>query len=311
LSRLLSTLLVLGLLGGTAAAFAITEGLKLEKSPITRTHITKVFSPVCACKHDKALIQFRLRHGDTVKVTIVTPQGTTVATLVDHHFRRGTVRPPLAWDGRDHTGAIVPDGSYRVRVHLAKRHQTINLPNTILVDTTPPTITLKSVQPAVISPNYDGRAEYTNISFRVSGPARPLLYVNGKLAGRGRLDRSGGTLHWFGKSQGRRYPAGTYRLTLRAEDQAGNLSKPTPPATVRIRFLSLGRPVIRVPAGKRFSLGVSADAKLVHWLLHGRMGQASPGTLKLRAPKRPGRYRLFVTAVRHSQTAVVIVTKKP
>jgi hypothetical protein len=309
LSRLLSTLLVLGLLGGTAAAFAITEGLKLEKSPITRTHITKVFSPTCGCPHDRAKIDFRLRHADTAKVTIVLPRGDTVATLADHYFRRGTVT--LRWDGRNDTGAIVPDGSYRVRVHLAKRHQTINLPNTILVDTTPPTITLKSVQPTVISPNHDGRAEYANISFRVSGPARPLLYVNGKLAGRGRLDRSGATLHWFGKSQGRRYPAGTYRLTLRAEDQAGNISKPTPPATVRIRFLALGRPVIRVPAGKRFSVGVSADAKLVRWLLHGRMGRASPGTLKLRAPRRPGRYRLFVTAVGHSQTAVVIVTKKP
>jgi hypothetical protein len=309
LSRLLSTLLVLGLLGGTAAAFAITEGLKLEKSPITRTHITKVFSPTCGCPHDRAKIDFRLRHADTAKVTIVRPQGDTVATLADHYFRRGTVT--LRWDGRNDTGAIVPDGSYRVRVHLAKRHQTINLPNTILVDTTPPTITLKSVQPTVISPNHDGRAEYANISFRVSGPARPLLYVNGKLAGRGRLNSSGGMLHWFGKSQGRRYPAGSYRLTLRAEDQAGNISKPTPPATVRIRFLALGRSVIRVPAGKRFTVGVSADAKLVHWLLHGRMGQASPGTLKLQAPKRPGRYRLFVTAVGHSQTAVVIVTKKP
>ncbi|HEX9417031.1 MAG TPA: FlgD immunoglobulin-like domain containing protein [Gaiellaceae bacterium] len=308
MSRLLSTLLVLGLLGGTAAAFAITEGLKLEKSPITRTHITKVFSPVCGCRHDKASIDFRLRHADTVTVTIVRPKGETVTTLADHYFRRGTVK--VRWNGQDEAGSVVPDGTYRVRVHLGKRHQTINFPNTIQVDTTPPTIAIKSVHPAVISPDHDGRAEYANISFRVSGSARPLLYVNGKLAGRGRLGRAGGTIHWFGKNHGRAYPAGVYRLALRAEDRAGNVSKPTPTVDVRIRFISLGRKVVRVPAGKRFSVRVSADSKLVRWLLHGRLGEGTPGMLKLRAPKQAGRYRLFVTAVGHTQTALVIVTKR-
>lgn len=306
--RLLSTLLVIGLLGGTAAAFAITEGLKLEKSPITRTHITKVFSPVCGCKHGIASIDFRLRSADTVTVTIVRHQGDTVATLADHYFRKGTVK--VKWDGRDEAGSVVPDGSYRIRVHLGKRHQTINFPNTIRVDTTPPTIAIKSVRPAVISPNHDGRAEYANISFRVSSTARPLLYVDGKLAGRGRLERAGGTIHWFGKSHGRRLPAGVYRLALRAEDRAGNVSRPTPAVDVRIRFISLGREVVRVPAGKRFSVRVTTDSKLVRWLLHGRFGEGAPGTLKLRAPKQAGRYHLFVTAVGHTQTALVIVTKR-
>jgi hypothetical protein len=300
---------VLGLLGGTAAAFAITEGLKLEKSPIARTHVTnKVFSPVCGCERDKTLIDFRLRHADTVTATIVTAQGDVVATLADHYFRRGTAK--LRWNGRDDSGSVVPDGKYRLRVHLAKRHQTITLPNTIRVDTAAPVITLRRIRPLVISPNHDGRAEYASISFRVSTPARPLLYVDGKPAGRGRIERAGGALHWFGKVQGRRYPAGVYQLSLRAEDPAGNVSQQTPPVAVRIRFLALGRTVVRVPAGKRFSVGVSADSKLVHWLLHGRTGRDSPGTLRLRAPKRPGRYRLFVTAVGHSQTAVVIVTKR-
>jgi hypothetical protein len=307
LSRLLSTLLVLGLLGGTAAAFAITEGLKLEKSPITRTHIDKVVSPACRCKHQRAAIDFRLRHADTVTVTIIRPKGDTVATLADHYFRKGTVK--VWWNGRDEAGSVVPDGTYRVRVHLGKRHQTINFPNTIQVDTAPPTIAIKSVKPALISPNHDGRAEYTTISYRVSTPARALLYVDGKLAGRSQLSPAGGTLHWFGKIHSRRLPAGAYDVSLRAEDRAGNISKPTPPAIVRIRFLTLAKKVVRVPAGKRFSVRVSADSKLVRWLLHGRTGRGSPGTLTLRAPKQAGRYRLFVTAVGHTQTAVVIVTK--
>ena len=40
--RLLPTALVLALLAGSAAAFAVSEGLKLQKRPITPTEITKV-----------------------------------------------------------------------------------------------------------------------------------------------------------------------------------------------------------------------------------------------------------------------------
>lgn len=308
MARLLSTLLVLGLLGGTAAAFAITEGLKLEKSPIARTHVTKVFSPACGCDHAVAAIDFRLRHADTVAATIVTAGDEPVVTLADHYFRRGTVR--LVWNGRDEAGGVVPDGKYRLRLHLVKRHQTIKLPSTIEVDSTPPSIALTGVRPAVISPNHDGRAEYATVRFRLSDPARALLYVDGRLAGRGQLQRGDATLHWFGKIRGRKYPAGVYHLTLRAEDRAGNVSRPTRVVDVRIRFVELRRKVVRVAAGKRFALGVSADTKVVHWLLHGRTGAGKPGTLKLRAPRRPGRYRLFVTAVGHSRTAVVVVTKR-
>ena len=306
--RVLSTLLVLGLLGGTAAAFAITEGLKLEKSPITRTRVTKLFSPTCGCAKDRAVVEFGLRRGDTVTATIIR-KDETVATLArGEYFRRGRVR--LIWDGRDRSGEAAPDGSYRVRVHLSRRHQTITLPNTIEVDTRPPTITLKSVGPVVFSPDGDGRNDYVSVTFRVSESARPLLYVDGKLAGRGRIEGSGGKLNWFGKIDGKRFRPGVYRLSLRAEDRAGNLSQPSMPVAVRIRYVALGRELVQAAPSGRFALRISSDAKHVRWLLHGRTGQARPGTLKLRAPKQPGRYILFVTAAGHSQKAVVIVKKR-
>ena len=49
LPRVLSTVLVLGLLVGTAAAFAVTERLKLVPSPIIAPKVTEAFSPVCDC----------------------------------------------------------------------------------------------------------------------------------------------------------------------------------------------------------------------------------------------------------------------
>lgn len=307
MARLLSILLVLGLLGGTAAAFAITEGLKLEKSPITHTQVTKVFSPICECPEDVAAVSFTLRHAGTLKATVITPQGDVVATLADHYFRRGAMNRPLQWDGRGVMGDVVPDGIYKLRLHLA--HRTITLPNTIRVDTRAPAISIKSVAPRVFSPDHDGRAEYVTVSFGVSAPAHALLYVDGRQVGRSPLARSGGSLHWYGGAHGEDYPAGSYRLSLRSEDQAGNVSPPTRDVSVRIQFIALGRKVVHVRSGRRFGLRVSSDAKLVRWLLHGRSGESTPGTLTLRAPKKPGHYRLFVTSVRHTEVAEVVVTK--
>jgi hypothetical protein len=44
-ARVLSTAIVLALLAATAVAFAITEGAKLEHSPILRTRVSPIFSP--------------------------------------------------------------------------------------------------------------------------------------------------------------------------------------------------------------------------------------------------------------------------
>jgi hypothetical protein len=307
-ARFLPILLVLGLLGGTAAAFAITEGLKLEKSPIAGTRITKLFSPTCDCPpKDVAHVTFRLRRGSMMTVTVITPDGEPVATIANHYFRRGQVDPPLSWNGLTTAGAPVPDGLYKLRIHL--RHQTITLPNTIEVDSTPPAITIKRVVPRVFSPDHDGRREYVTISFGVSSTARPLLYVDGRQVGRGRLARSAGSIHWYGGVHGETYPAGVYQLSLRAEDRAGNISPPTSDVRVAIRYLSLGRKVVHVRAGKRFALRVTSDAESVQWLLRGRSGEGPPGTLRMRAPKKPGRYKLFVTSNGRSQAALVVVSK--
>ena len=307
MARLLPILLVLGLLGGTAAAFAITEGLKLEKSPIARTQVdNQLFSPVCDCPKDTVTVSFQLRHGGMLTATIVTPQGKDVATLAHHSFPRGHVDLP-PWNGRDQLGNVVPDGVYKLRLHLS--HRTITLPNTIRVATKPPSIAVKRVQPRVFSPDHDGRAEYVSLSFTVSEPARGLLYVNGRQVGRGRIVRSDGSLNWYGGAHGEDYPPGVYHLSLRAEDQAGNVSPPTQDVLVRLRYLALGRDVVHVRSGARFSLRVFSDAKIVRWLLRGRSGESAPGMLRLRAPKKPGRYRLFVSSVDHSEVAHVVVTK--
>jgi hypothetical protein len=225
--------------------------------------------------------------------------------------RRAKGDVQFTWDGRDNAGRLVPQGPYRVRVHLDREHRTIVIPNTVQVDLTAPKIAFDRVSPRAFSPDRDGRREYVVIRFDVNESAQPLLLVNGRQIGRGKRTRHTGKLNWFGKRQdGHPLPPGVYTLSLRAEDQAGNISPVSRPVRVRIRYVELGRGFVRAKPGGRFRIRVVADAKRVRWLLAGKSAETERKTLTLRAPRRPGRYVLFVSANDHAAKAAVIV-KRP
>jgi hypothetical protein len=305
--RLLSTVLVIALLGGTAAAFAVTQGLKNQPSPIAAPRIAKVFSPTCDCDTRVASIRFRLRKPDRVRLQIVGDGGKVVRTLVPgRRLRRGTVS--YTWNGRDDEGRFVPQGVYKPRVHLTDQHRTIDLPNEMQVDTTAPKISIVSVEPRTISPNGDGRNDRVRVAFKVSEPAHAALYVDGTrvIFTRGQLQRS--SLDWNGKVKGRALLPGDYRVWLAAEDRAGNVSNGKV-VHVLVRYVDLARDSIRAKAGTRFGVRVSADTR-VHWRLGARNGTAAPGLLVLRAPGKPGRYRLVVTVPNHSAAATLIVSAR-
>ena len=297
---------MLVLLAGTAAAFAITERLKLEKTPITKPHFTKVFSPQSEdVAHASADIVFVLRKPDRLTVEVVSGDQVVTTLATNAHYPKGRLQ--FSWDGRDEAGQPVDAGSYKVRVHLARAHRTIVIPNAIKVDLTRPTIALVGVRPRVISPDHDGRAEFARIRFRVDEPARGLLFVDGHRAGKGRLEQHAGKLNWFGKLGGRPLRAGIYTLTLRAEDRAGNISAASRSVRVRIRYVALRAQVIHAKAGRRFRVRVETDAPRVTWRLAGSERVVEGHVLRLRSPRTPGRYTLFVTANGHSTSAAVVV----
>lgn len=306
--RGLSTTLLLLLLVATTVAFAITEGLKLEPSPIRSVYVDKVFSPTCDCRTNEATIRFVLRKADRMTLSIVDEHGRQVRTLVGPQTTKSG-KVTASWDGLNDDGAIVPDGDYRPRVHLQRAHRTIVLPNPIRVDTRPPTITLVRVQPRDFSPDGDGRNDKVAAVYRVDEPAHALLFVNGHQRVRGKFAKPQGKLDWFGRLNHRALPAGPYGITLAARDIAGNLSQLTRPQVVHIRYIGLA-PVIRAVAGTRFRARVTADAERLRWRFAGGTGTTTPGVLTLRAPKRPGEYRLFVTEHGHGVRAVVVVRAK-
>ncbi|HSP74555.1 MAG TPA: hypothetical protein VLN26_19450, partial [Gaiellaceae bacterium] len=252
MARALPSLLVLALLGATAAAFALTEGQKLQLSPITRTQVGRaipgqpnrlgpaLFSPVCRCPSDHVAIRFFLRKDDRVTVTI-RDGGDTVGTLVsDRAYRRGRVR--LTWNGIEESGIVVPDGVYKPYVHLAHEHRTIGLPNPITVDSTPPKVTGVVAAPLLLSPDGDGRGDVVTVRYKVAEPAHGLLFVDGARRVRTRFARATGSLRWYGKlPSGKALAKGPHVLRFAAQDAAGNVSARQRLGTLTIRYVTLGR----------------------------------------------------------------------
>lgn len=294
MSRYVSAALVAALLVATGLAFAITERLKLTPSPILGTSVPyKFFSPVCECDTDVAIIRFRLRKRDTIDVEILDRSGVVVRTLARRQPKdRGSVE--IIWNGRDESGAVAPEGVYRPRVRLHKQRRTITLPNPITLDLTRPRFVAAAVRPLVFSPDGDGRNE---------------LVVDGRRQVLKRGTRERGVVQWFGLIDGVRVEPGRYRVQLGARDLAGNIARWTPPAVVEARSVALGRRLATAVAGGRFAILVVSDARRVEWRLSRARGTAPPGTLRLRAPGKPGRYRLIVTANGNSVSAIVVVRR--
>lgn len=299
---------MLGLLIATAAAFAITEKLKLEKSPITGTVVSKVFSPTCSnCASGMAIISVKFRHRDTVTVTVRAAGGRAVRTIVESTpVRRG--RNIFRWDGKTDAGTTAPDGTYRVQIRLASAHRTILLPNPIELDTKTPDV-LPVLNRTEFSPDGDHQADSVTIHFTLTEPAHVLVYQGNTLLIRSKSYTTHGAVTWYGKTDDHLHPPGTVTLSIGAVDLAGNATPVGQRARVQItiRYITLANHRIAAVAGRRFDIGVSTDAKRYGWRLGGRHGIAHGPVLRLRAPQQPGRYVLVVTAHGHSDRAVVTV----
>ena len=196
------TILVLLLLAATATAFAVTQHLKLEPSPISQTHVDKVFSPVCNCATNVAHIDFSIRRAERLRIWVRTAKRPLI--IADREFPKGMVH--VTWDGRG-----VPDGTYFAVVRLQHAQRTIKLPNPIRVDTVKPTI-------ALVSTSQDGSKIL--FRYRTSEPAHALLFVNGERRIRTYYTLRRGKFAFAGKLTAKT------RLVLRARDLAGNLSRP-------------------------------------------------------------------------------------
>lgn len=300
--RHLRTILVLLILAATAAAFVVTEDLKLEPDPIARPQIDRTFSPVCDCEQQTARIAFRLREEDDLTLTIADENGREIRTLLrDAHFRPGDQQ--FGWDGRDDRGRLVPEGVYRTRVELERLGRVIEFPRGIKLERTPPRIQVRHVSRRVLSPDRDGRGDAITIRYVVSEPAHALLLVDGERRVRTRL-RTQGAIRWAPD----RLRTGLERLQLVAVDAAGNRGAGKP-FFIRVRYLDVTPSRLRVRPRRLITVRVSTDYPRYTWRIGRRRGSGRAHTLRLRAPATPGRYLLRVEAGGRRETTNVLVRR--
>jgi FlgD Ig-like domain len=316
--RVAVTVLVLGLLGGTAAAFTITEALKLERAPIRAPRFDKVFSPTCDCPTRVATLSFRIRSADRLDLVIVSGQEPvrTLALDLDRPEGRVTVQ----WDGRDDSGGIVPDGRYRLRIHLEDAERTIVVPKEIRVDTEPPTLELVRVAPLAFSPDGDGRADKVRIVYRTSEDAAPVIVVDGRIGAETRMKRKGErAVAWNGRVDGGLVGVGRHTLFLRVRDEAGNVTQTARGLAVDLRYVEILPRRIVASRGARLRFRVETDVPSFSWNLRRPHGgsvladsKARPGRVGARLPSAiaPGRYILVVTAAGHRDRVIVRIVKR-
>jgi hypothetical protein len=306
-ARASSTAFVLLLIAATAAAFALTQHAKLERSPIYAPHVDPVFSPNGKVK-PVANIAFRVRPRERIDVWVQDAKGHRAATLLSNRDVRAKARVELVWDSITASGAAVPDGVYRPVVKLLRSHRTIVLPSDIRLDTRPPVITVHRPQYPIISPDGDGHADTFRVPYRIDERAHAVLLLRGKQIVFTRTQKQSGTIAFTGRSKsGKPLTPGRYVLAAAAQDVAGNRSTGFPFAIVQVRYVQLARSRVVVRPGGKFAIRVSTDHPTVSWYLRGRSGVQRRGTLHFRAPRKAGVYRLYVTVGSHAAKCAVVV----
>jgi FlgD Ig-like domain len=348
--RAVTLVLVPALLVATAAAFILTEALKLDRSPVkiaTKGFQGATFSPVCHCPTDHARVLFRLRSRHRLSIEVQNAGGTVVRHLEPAHNASGLQH--VVWNGRVDNGALAPQGSYWLRlslnrsVFLSPTGRTIVLPDPMVLDTTPPRVRA-SVQNRSFSPDGDGRADRLEVAVRsneqpydpcrVLPAARVAACETGPQGGGMALEvRQGGVLvrtvvpfqtrksfvlSWNGRINGRLAPVGDYAISVRVRDRAGNVTR-VDLGTARLRFVDLAP----VPVGRRrIVLHLSTDSRRVRFRLQrlgaapavvaaGRLPVSRSTAVVVSAPLTAGRYRVTVVTLSHHAASAVVRVRGP
>ena len=172
-------------------------------------------SPLCVRKGN---LTFLLRSPQKISLTIVDSGGNTVRHLVTNRsYPKGRVT--VFWDGAGDNGRRLPDGAYRLAIHLPSR--TITVPTNILIDRTPPMVYISHFRRGTKNFKFDyhtSEEAYVHVS----------AYKDGKLVGSRQVYYGLGHYPWI------TLKPGTYTLKFWAVDLAGNRTVNGPTKVVTI-----------------------------------------------------------------------------
>jgi hypothetical protein len=122
----------------TVAALVATQSVKDEPAFVHRVKATRLMTPNADGYHDTALIRFFLGRPDSVSVALADARGRVVRHLSSRRNVPADRKVRFHWGGRTDTGARAPDGTYTVRVTLARVGRTIELHKGIRLRNVPP-----------------------------------------------------------------------------------------------------------------------------------------------------------------------------
>jgi flagellar hook assembly protein FlgD/outer membrane protein OmpA-like peptidoglycan-associated protein len=194
-----------------------------------------------------------------------------------------TIPPTLRWDGKNDSGAVVPDGTYAYRLEATDDNGNAgaSAPGSVVVDTTPPTVTVAAPY-LIFSPDGDGNKD--TLPLQQSGSSEDLWTGTvTNIAGETVKtftwqDAAPPSFSWDGKAQdGILAPDGVYSYRVAATDRAGNGgtaqldniiidTRPTPvQLSIDLSYFSPG-----TASAKRtvtFTLGVPVATGIEKWSL--------------------------------------------
>ena len=242
----------------TTGALLVTQRLKRAPAPVERVHYPRYFSPNGDGRADTALMRFRLRESTEVTVDVLRGGVAVRRLATDLRLERGGPYR-FRWDGRTDGGRIAADGAYQLRVRLPRQGRSLTAARVITIDTRPPRVRLRSVEPAILPRGLPPPRRVIRLRFRASRRAAPLVTVHRRAGGgwpevdRFRVPPARTVALWRATVRGRRAPVGTYLFSLTAEDRAGNrATAPSPLPRSRAQALREGVGVtIRAPRRRR------------------------------------------------------------
>ncbi|MFA5144007.1 MAG: FlgD immunoglobulin-like domain containing protein [Candidatus Omnitrophota bacterium] len=182
---------------------------------------------------DIAAISFNVSTHSFFNIRVLDSSDNLVKQLVYSALYpdSATHKIELQWDGRNDSGALVPNGQYKLVVNggSVQKEKSIN----ITVDKMP-FITVANIAPNPFSPDGDGTDEVTAISYNISEISYVTVEIYNQqnslvrtLVNR-ELFPAGDHLHiWDGKdAQGAAIPEGRYTIKISAQAQTGNDAEP-------------------------------------------------------------------------------------
>jgi hypothetical protein len=311
----------------TLSAFFVTQRLKQTPRLVQTLSVTKVYSP--KVPYRKAGIRIRLKRTDDATVTVLDEDGDVVRRLAKNRHLAAGRAVQLLWNGRDKTGAVVPDGSYKVRVGLRRQGRSVTLVDEVKIDATEPHPVVEVEKPEgaegpLIFPQPGNRpVRFTVSNATVAGTPVFRVYRTDLAKPRAvtRLRATPGAKEgeWAGPIAGaRKPPEGTYAIVAQVKDAAGNVGSSYPLGSrargiprghpgVTVRYLAGQGPTRAVQGGSRATVFVDARRKPYTWRLHRlgqtetlRRGKSRKPLLRVPTPKRPsGIYLLELKAGAH------------